>query len=210
MAESSNIESNVSNETENQSSSKSSATPATSEKDDCSEYDIGRWLEKSSRMTPAQKKAMLNSCWVPPNSYNFREDSTDPKRSFIRSWIQLYTPWLAYSKKLRGALCLHCVLFPPTVVQGVLGAFIVTPFTRYKNMHDACRGHASSQWHKQSTKAAKCFLENVPVDVMMVSGHDKLIAENRKIITSIISTILFCGTHDLPLRGKESHSGKII
>lgn len=204
MAESSAIDSNVFDETENPTSSKSSAPPTSSEN------DIGQWVGKSSRMTTDQKSAMLKRCWVPPTNYNFRADSTDPKRAFIHNWLQTYTPWLTYSKLLKGAMCLHCVLFPPNVVQGVLGGFIVTPFIRYKNMHDACKGHASSQWHRQSTKAAKSFLEDVPVDVMMVSGHENLIAENRKIITSIISTVLFCGTHDLPLRGKDSHSGKSI
>ncbi|XP_039969160.1 uncharacterized protein LOC120781080 [Bactrocera tryoni] len=30
---------------------------------------------------------------------------------------------------------------------------------------------------------------------------------NKKIIKSIINTILFCGTHDLPLRGKANDEG---
>jgi len=73
-------------------------------------------------------------------------------------------------------------------------------------MHEYCKNHVESRWHLAATKAAKSFLE-VPIDVQLVSAHQKLIADNRRIITSIISTIIFCGIHGLPLRGKEQHEG---
>lgn len=75
-------------------------------------------------------------------------------------------------------------------------------------MPKACINHVSSQWHKSSIRVAKDFIEAVPVDVIMVSEHQKLIEKNRNIISSIISTIIFCGTRDLPLRGKRFRSGK--
>lgn len=172
------------------------------------EFDLGEWIGKSYRRTSAQKSEMLKRCWNPPPSYNFSLDAHDKKRVFIHSWLSTYSPWLAYSMKLKGALCLYCVLFPPTTVQGVLGAFMITPFVRYKHMHDACKNHASSKWHLDSTKAAKSFVEDIPVNVQVISEHKKLKAENRKILTSIISTVIFCGTHDLALRGHDSDSGK--
>ncbi|XP_062556769.1 zinc finger MYM-type protein 1-like [Armigeres subalbatus] len=55
--------------------------------------------------------------------------------------------------------------------------------------------------------AAKNILENVPVNLQMVTAFAKQAEANRKIIKSIISTVLFCGTHDLPFRGKENHTG---
>lgn len=179
-----------------------------SENVDCHDFDLGNWIGKSAIISSAQKREILRCCWKPPENYNFRQDAIDPGRPFIHNWLQIYENWLAYSKKLKGALCLFCMLFPPTTVKGILGAFIAAPFTRYQKMHESCRNHVSSQCHKNSTKAAKNFTENTPVDVMMVSGHQDLIAQNRKIISSIISTIIFCGTQDLPLRGKESRTGK--
>ena len=74
-------------------------------------------------------------------------------------------------------------------------------------MHEYCKNHVESRWHLAATKAAKSFMDEVPVDVQLVSAHQKLIAENRKMMASIISTIIFCGVHDLPLRGKEQHEG---
>lgn len=158
-------------------------------------------------MSPAQKREMLRYCWQPPENYDFHLDAIDPKRPFIHKWLQIYAPWLQYSKKIPGALCLYCVLFPPTTVKGTLGAFIAAPFTQYQKMHEMCKNHACSQTHQNSTRSAKEFVENIPVDLVMLSGHKKLIEKNRKIVSSIISTIIFCGTHDLPLRGKNIHDG---
>ncbi|KAG8233746.1 hypothetical protein J437_LFUL003816, partial [Ladona fulva] len=163
-----------------------------------------------------------------------------------------YAPWLAYSKKLKGALCIYCVLFPPTKVHGVLGSFIVRPSTRYKDMHEFAKSHVLSQWlksaitaakcfvenipvdiqlisvhqqgnccinnallisatciswHKSATTAAKCFVENIPVDIQLISVHQQEIETNKEIVASIISTVMFCGTHDLPFRGKGNHEG---
>lgn len=176
--------------------------------EDCSEFDLGEWMGKT--MTTEQKSQLLKRCWVPPENYDFKADSSDPKRKFIHIWLQTYAPWLAYSKKLKGALCLYCILFQKNVVRGVLGAFVVNTFNKYKDMHDACKKHATSQWHQASVKAAKGFTDAIPVDVQMLSGHQQLIAENKKIIASIISNVIFCGTTDSPLRGKDANTGKLF
>lgn len=181
-----------------------------SDNDDCPEFDLGRWVGKTSGLSTAEKSEILARCWEPPEGYNFHADSNDSTRCFLYNWLTQYDPWLKYSKKLKGALCLHCVLFPPTLIKGVLGGFMVNAFTKYKDMHERCKNHASSQWHRASTQAAKDFTQSVPVDVMMVSGHQKLIEENRKIIASIIRTIIFCGTHDMALRGKDLLAGEFF
>ncbi|CAB3225866.1 unnamed protein product [Arctia plantaginis] len=43
--------------------------------------------------------------------------------------------------------------------------------------------------------------------VALQTGHAKLIEENRNTLQPIVNTIIFCGTHDLPLRGKENDEG---
>lgn len=78
---------------------------------------------------------------------------------------------------------------------------------KFKDLHEDCKKHAGSHYHKTSTAAAKAFLENVPVDVQLQSSHQKVTEENKQILSSIISCVIFCGTHDLPLRGKEGDEG---
>lgn len=47
----------------------------------------------------------------------------------------------------------------------------------------------------------------MPVDLQLNKYSQGIIEENRKIITSIISCITFCGSHDLALRGKHYGEG---
>ncbi|XP_075167429.1 zinc finger MYM-type protein 1-like [Haematobia irritans] len=45
---------------------------------------------------------------------------------------------------------------------------------------------------------------------MVVSAHKKLIEGNRKIISSLLTAIIFCGSHDLPLRGKNDLANSTV
>lgn len=42
--------------------------------EDCPEYDLGKWVGKSSSLTRSQKMDILKKCWVPQESYDFRKD----------------------------------------------------------------------------------------------------------------------------------------
>lgn len=114
-----------------------SPSEITNVNEDCIEFDLGEWMGKT--MTTEQKSKILKLCWVPSKHYDFKADSSDPKRKFIHSWLQDYAPWLAYSKKLKGALCLYCVFFHKNIVRGVFGAFVVNAFDKYKDMHESCK-----------------------------------------------------------------------
>ncbi|XP_023230571.1 zinc finger MYM-type protein 1-like [Centruroides sculpturatus] len=72
-------------------------------------------------------------------------------------------------------------------------------------MHEFAKSHTLSQWQKSAATAAKCFVGNIPVDVQLISVHQQEIEANKKIVASIILTVMLCGTHDPPLRGKEHH-----
>lgn len=177
--------------------------------DDSHENDLGRYLGRSSMISEEKKRHLLTDCWIPPKTYDFAADATHLKRKFNYQWLDTYSPWMAYSKRLKGALCKYCVLFPPALstVKGVLGSFIVRPFTKYKDIHEACRNHSTSQWHMLATESARAFTHEVPVDIQVQKFHHKIAEENRKVISSIITCIAFSGTHDLPLRGKHQDEG---
>lgn len=77
----------------------------------------------------SNRKLWIDNVYVPNNSYNFKADAQDPSRPFKASWLKTYT-WMTYSQKLKGVFCLHCVLFKPTVCRGILGGFIIKPYTK--------------------------------------------------------------------------------
>lgn len=181
----------------------------TEERDGYHENDIGRYVSCANNLPSEKKKELLTNPWVPSSNYDFASDAIHLKRKFNHRWLDQYTPWLVYSSRLKGALCLYCILFPPRIatVKGVLGSFMVRPYMKFKDIHEDCRKHVGSHYHKSSTAAAKAFLENAPVDVQLQIGHHKTIEENKQILSAIISCIIFCGIHDLPLRGKEGNEG---
>ena len=124
--------------------------------------------------------------------------------------------WLSYSLKLKGALCKNCVLFRPNICHGsILGAFIVSPFKKFKDFHTHAKAHAKSKWHSSALIKSTNFLK-----VMSDKQNDVLssvdsfakepIKQNRLKLEPIVKTIVFCGTHDLPLRGKRGDSGNFI
>lgn len=78
---------------------------------------------------------------IPPKNYDFAANASHLRRNLNHAWLDQYTPLLAYSKQLKGALCKHCVLFPPSTgtAKGVLGSFMIRLFTKFKNMHEDCR-----------------------------------------------------------------------
>lgn len=172
--------------------------------EDCNENDIGRYVGRAYMLSTEKKKKLIENCWSPSATYNFAEDAKHLKRKFNYSWLETYSPWLVYSRRQKGAFCKYCSLFPPNPnsFRGVLGSFTIRPFCKYKDIHEQCRKHIETHFHKEALKAAKAFLEGLPVDVQVNKYSQGIIEENRKIIKSIISCITFCGSHDLALRGK--------
>ena len=141
----------------------------------CHENDIGRFVGKAESLTPEKRKDLLTKPWIPNANYKFENDATNLKRKFNYHWLKQYSPWLVYSSYLKGALCLTCVMFPPApgTVKGVLGSFIIAAYTKFKNMHEDCRKHSESHYHKGSTLKAKTLLENVPVDIKITKWTSK-------------------------------------
>jgi len=53
-------------------------------------------------------------------------------------------------------------------------------------------------------------MEAVPADILLNQSSQKLIESNKKVLSSIVSCIIFSGTHDLPLRGKNLDDGVLL
>lgn len=95
-------------------------------------------------------------------------------------------------------------------MQGIVGSFIVRPFTNFRKIHDQCKHHAESIVHKTATAKVKDFTDSVPVDVQLQTAHNRTLDQNKQIVSSIIKSIIFCGTHDMSLRGKHNDEGILL
>lgn len=54
-------------------------TSSCSGNNDCPEFDIDKWLDKSSSMTRPQKLDQLKNRWAPPKNYDFHKDKADSR-----------------------------------------------------------------------------------------------------------------------------------
>lgn len=96
------------------------------------------------------------------------------------------------------------------------GSFILKGFKKYKDFKEAARSHVQSEWHKQAVldgtnlmaiKEKKKLISIVSITNLISQSRADLITKNREKLGSIVRTIIFCGTHDLALRGKTSNEG---
>uniref|UniRef100_A0A6I8SVT0 TTF-type domain-containing protein n=1 Tax=Xenopus tropicalis TaxID=8364 RepID=A0A6I8SVT0_XENTR len=150
--------------------------------------------------------------FTPSEAYDFKKDAKGP-RCFRHVWLKQYR-WICYSPHLKGALCKYCVIFPQPVHRGFQGAFITAPFLKYRDFHNSARKHSLTTCHKQAYDDATNFInvrshpeQSIVCQVNSAVKHQ--VEENRKKLYSVLSTIVFCGTHDIALRGKTSTSGNV-
>lgn len=173
-------------------------------------FDIGNFLESDPVLSKETRFKALTQPWTPNKNYNFKNDSSGP-RAFRHQWLSEY-PCISYSQLKKGILCRSCVLFKPHVDRGFQSSFILKEFTKYKDFHSSIKHHITSKWHCESSESANNFLqimEHQKLDVVQqidASVH-KVIESNRQKLMPIIKTIVFCGTHGLPLRGKDDEHG---
>ncbi|XP_072384689.1 52 kDa repressor of the inhibitor of the protein kinase-like [Diabrotica undecimpunctata] len=84
---------------------------------------------------------------------------------------------------------------------------MIRAFNKYKDVNTCCKDHAKNQYNKIASEAAEAFLTAKQVDIQINEFASKTIETNRKVLFSVILCIVFSGSHDLPLRGKESSEG---
>ena len=143
--------------------------------------DIGHYVNCKDKLSDEKLYDILQNTFVPPKNYVFPKQGS---RVFLHSWIEQYNPWLAYSTLKNRAFCKLCVLFPQPVNRGMKGAFVVTPFTKYKQFHENAKNHANSAWHKGAVECANSFISTVRNPELRVSNQidkavNETIAKNR-------------------------------
>lgn len=175
-------------------------------------FDLGDYINQA--MPDDVKYQLLTNPRVLNSSHDFKKDiemDKTRKRPFQKTWFERYS-WLVYSPKLKGGLCKFCTLIKPVLKRGTFGAFVVKAHHDYKHFHEDARGHEKSNWHLESISKAKSFIDSIEMrkkNVMeqLDSGITELVNANRQKLKSILATLIFCGTHDISIRGKNSGEG---
>ncbi|KAL5246073.1 hypothetical protein ACI65C_013481 [Semiaphis heraclei] len=197
-----NIEQNVSEKDFMNSAQKDQVSTPMNESQNCdgliveSTLDIGYYINVHSIRDDLRLK-LLTTPYVLSIDYDFKKDEdTAAKRGFSRTHLERYQ-WMVYSPIAKGVLCKYCVLFRPTLLRGTFGAFIIRGFKNFYQIHEEAKKLLKVDGIKDVTE-------------QLNSSIRKLIDENRLKLVSIIKTIVYCGTHDIALRGKHSNEEPVV
>ena len=132
-------------------------------------------------------------------------------RRFKPSWL-LEHPWLHYSWHSDRVFCKAYSLFSPTEISSnKLGMFVSKPFSKWTKKSDACRKHASSQYHFDAMARMCEFKDAVnnpktAIDNILDSERLRSIERNRHVIASLFKVVILCGKQGIALRGHRDDS----
>jgi len=137
--------------------------------------------------------------------------------SFKHGWLHRWK-WLVYSPSEDGAFCRYCSIFAGSSAGGKssqpLGTLVKRAFRDWNKATETFKNHEGLEYHRRCRDAADRFRgvivgEEKPVNVQVDTAASRRIEENRKLLTPIIQTVIFCGRQGLPLRGHRD-SGRVM
>ena len=136
-----------------------------------------------------------------------REDlKTEIKhRKFQILWLQKFK-WLAYSFVVKGAFCIPCALF--SSFKHIRGQFVVAPCTSWRKFLEKAQEHSKAKYHLEAMLEAEDYIKRrtTPNSTISSQTSERIrqnVERNRKILTSVIQALEYCGKQCIALRGDE-------
>ena len=179
--------------------------------------DLGYVLEIHSQITDTERYRLLTS--EGPRNVLLLDTIRQNRRKFLKSWLQddKFSNWLVYTQLSGGGgLCKTCILIQPHLTHGSLvnAAFVKTLCIDFKKFIKKALSLRDAAYHREATLAAKNFISSMKsgkdIYACIDAGRAKRTAENKKILTSIVKTVPFCASNNIPLRGHSADKGNIM
>ena len=93
-------------------------------------------------------------------------------------------------------------------------AFVKRPCRDFKKFIEKAFSHTDAAYHREATLAAMDFISSMEsgkdIYACMDAERAKRTAENKNILTSIVKTVLYCTSNNIPLRGHSADKGNIM
>ena len=177
--------------------------------------DIGNYV--GIQTDDETRYRLLEHHWKPCEKYLFPSRQYGAKRvvsrRFMITWLRRWE-WLSYSKKFDGAFCVPCVLFGQET--GSAGMKLVKlykePVTNWQNAVCKFEEHCQkSPLHKYSVLRASSFKQVMSgkreaIDSQLDRVLNERINQNRKIIHSMVETVVLLGKQNIAFRGHRDDS----
>ena len=156
------------------------------------------------------KLQILENHWKPGKSYPFPVRGS---RKFNIKWLDRWG-WLSYSKEVDGAFCVPCVLFGHQCGHNgmKLNKLYKEPLTNWQSAVTRFEYHdKNSNFHKEAMAKSINFKsimtkKSEGIDEQCNRILNERVQNNRKILHSIVETVVLCGRQNLALRGHRDDS----
>ena len=163
-------------------------------------------------MSDIQRKEIIQNVFVPNSSFPFPKANG---RQFKREWLKQF-PWLCYSPSMDGGFRLGCALFSLEFAKGSKAKLLRTDPVRsspsaVSDFKRRAEGKRKKKDHDKNTTlhkdtSALLYSEKMErnledFDEMWDRQFKFEVRENRKILRSIIDSIIFLRRQGLVLRG---------
>ena len=153
-------------------------------------------LEIHSQITHAKRYRLLTS--EGPRNVLLLDTIWKNRRKFLKSWLQdkKLSNWLVYTQLSGGGgLCKTCTLLQAHLTLAN-AAFVKKPWIDFKKFFKKALSHRHAAYHREATMATKDFISVMEsgkdIYACIDAGRAKRTAQNKKILTSLVTTILFC------------------
>lgn len=171
-----------------------------------SKTDISYYVKESC--TDEEKYRIMKNQWIPNENFTF-PTSEYRNLKFQRKWLTEFR-WLSYSVRDDGAYCRFCVFFcNDEVGKGrhvKVNALVNSPYKNWKKAIEQFKKHQNLEYHKTATVFAQNFIDLIDkkksdISIQLDKSRKNEIEMNRKIVSSIIETIILIGRQDIACRG---------
>ena len=175
--------------------------------------DIADYMGK--QLSDSERFELHKRCWKPPTGYKFPEITEKTQiRRFNREWFNKY-PWLRFSDKLGGGVCLYCIVFyhpGRSVGRGSFNApttFITKVWNNWKKSEQLSE-HNNHGYHKWAETQAVNFFQSVQQGTTVVSQLNSQFAMDQKAKNDyafkLAQVTAFLGRQTLAFRGDKTSS----
>ena len=118
------------------------------------------------------------------------------------SWLKEYT-WLVYSPSKDGGLCRVCLVFPPSSNANT-GTLVSFAMTKCNKANEILKEHSKKKYHNDALLQAENLIKMMrfpekAISSVIESSRVAQIEYNRKVLRSIVSSVIFCGNKILHL-----------
>ena len=185
--------------------------------------DLGYVLEIHSQITDAERYRLLTS--EGPRNVLLLDTIRQNRRKFLKSWLQdeRFSNWLVYTQLSGGGgLCKTCILMQNMHLdasasdtwQSCERCFRQKTLHRFQEIYRKGSFSLGCRLPQRSNIGSKEFISSLEcgkdVYTCIDAGRAQRTAENKKNLTSIVKTVLFCASNNIPLRGHSADKGNFM